>query len=98
MDAFVHRRAIDRTTYDDQIERVNAEIADLRLDLREAEADELKVESLIDYVEKLLASAATMWLGFPIDQKQRLQKLIFPEGCGSRAGNLKPRAVIVSVL
>ena len=42
--------------------------------------DELDVEGLLAFAERILPRTADMWVQASLDQKQRLQSLFFPEG------------------
>ncbi len=44
------------------------------------ELEELDVEGILAFAERLLPSAASTWVHASLDQRQRLQTLFFPEG------------------
>ena len=51
-----------------------------KLELHEAELEELDVEGVLAFAEHLLTNAARLWMEASLDQKQRLQTVFFPEG------------------
>jgi hypothetical protein len=44
------------------------------------------VEGVVAFAQHVLANAARLWTGFSLDQKQRLQRVLFPEGVAYRDG------------
>ena len=53
-------------------------LAELRL--KDAELDEVGVEALLNFAEKFLLNAAWLWMKISLEQRQRFQKVLFPEG------------------
>ena len=48
---------------------------------RHAEAvDELDVQGILAFAERVLPRASDLWVQASLDQKQRLQQLFFPDG------------------
>jgi hypothetical protein len=45
-----------------------------------SEIEELDVEGILAFAERVLPNAADLWVQASLDQKQRLQQLFFPEG------------------
>src|SRR5215831_13512334 len=52
----------------------------IQLSANDAKLEELDIEAVIDFAQHVLLNAARLWTTFSLDQKQRLQKVIFPEG------------------
>ena len=46
----------------------------------EAQATEVRVEKVVEFAEDLLLNVAGAWERCSLDQKQRLQQLLFPAG------------------
>lgn len=46
----------------------------------DARIEELDVEGLLGFADHLLTNAGRLWMEFPLDQRQRLQKILFPKG------------------
>ena len=44
--------------------------------------EELDVQGILAFAERVLPRAADLWVQASLDQKQRLQQLFFPEGIG----------------
>ena len=62
---------IDRRTYDEQSERLSAEVADANAALREIEANEGQIDGLLDFAESVLRDPAALWAKASLDQRQR---------------------------
>jgi site-specific DNA recombinase len=80
VDAFVHRGVLDQRTYTRQAAQLDEEIALAECALHDARLDELDVEGVLNFAEYFLGNAARLWVEASIEQKQRLQKLLFPSG------------------
>jgi hypothetical protein len=50
------------------------------LELSSARLDEIKVDEVLEFCERLLCNVPMMWKDCTIDQQQRLQKVLFPQG------------------
>ena len=51
-----------------------------RIDRHSAQLDELDVEGILAFAERVLPRAADLWVQASLDQRQRFQQLFFPEG------------------
>lgn len=80
VEAFVHRGVLDQRTYDRQTAKIDEEIALAESALHDARLDELDVEGVLNFAEYVLGNSARLWTEASIEQKQRLQKLLFPSG------------------
>jgi len=80
VEAFLHQRLIDQATYQRQVVKLDEEIASAEVAVHEAHVDELDVEGVLGFAEHLLSDPARMWCEASLDQKQRLQKVLFPQG------------------
>lgn len=80
VEAFVYDRAIDRETYDRQLERLDVEIhaANLELSWRADVAGEL--EQLLAFARPLLTDTSEIWRKADTPLRRRLQALVFPRG------------------
>jgi hypothetical protein len=85
-DAFLYDRRIDDDTYQQQREKLREDIAIVRIELEDARLEELDVEGLLGFAEHLLHNAARLWMEAELDQKQRLQRVLFPLGLRFRDG------------
>jgi hypothetical protein len=52
----------------------------LEMKINEARQEEVEIEELLDFSENLLVNAAGAWDRSPLEQKQRLQQVLFPKG------------------
>jgi len=80
IDAFLHERTIDRSTYQEQLESVNDEIAIVQLEVYDVRLEELDIEAALNYATNALGNAAKFWIQCSADQKQTFQRVLFPEG------------------
>ena len=79
-EAFLFERSIDIDTYDRHAEKLRQELTLLRMDRHSSELDELDVEGILAFAERVLPRAADLWVQASLDQRQRFQQLFFPEG------------------
>lgn len=78
---------LDNKTYKAQADRLDAEIIVKRLELNEAEMEGFDIEAALNFAEGLILNAERLWIEANLDQKQRLQKVFFPEGMTFLNGN-----------
>ena len=50
------------------------------MELNEARIDELDIETIVNFAMDAIADTSRFWLDGSIDQKQRFQQTLFPEG------------------
>ena len=79
-EAFLYERTIDIDTYDRHAEKLRQELALARMDRHVSELDELDVEGILAFAERVLPRAADLWVQSSLDQRQRFQQLFFPAG------------------
>ena len=100
-EAFLFAKSIDQSTYDRQRDKLCEELTLAQID-RHAEAiEEIDVEGILAFAERILPRAADLWVQSSLDQKQRLQTLFFPEGIafdGSRFNRTAVTAPLFSYL
>ncbi len=78
--AFVFDKAIEREDYDEFLQELKEELLVAEIALHEAQIDELDLEAVLNFAEKALTSAAKIWVGATLEQRQRFQAMIFPKG------------------
>ncbi len=78
--ATLFARSIDIETYDRHAERLREELTLARIAKHSTELDELDVEGILAFAERILPRAADLWVQAQLDQRQRFQQLFFPEG------------------
>lgn len=71
---------VDRETYQGRHESLSAEIARAEIEAAENRLDELDVETAVGFAEQLISSSESLWLDASLAQRQRIQRVLFPEG------------------
>src|SRR6185437_10136554 len=79
-EAFVYQHAIDASTYKEMRTKLVEDLTLAEMELRDAQAEEIEIEAVLDFAEMLLLNASNLWKAAPAEQKQRLQRVLFPEG------------------
>ena len=79
-EAFVYQRTIDSDTYNRMRTALLADIAIAEMELREANIDTLDAEEVLDFGLNVLINASNLWKTASLDDKQRYQQVLFPEG------------------
>jgi hypothetical protein len=75
-EAFLFERSIDIETYDRHAEKLREELTLARI----GQLDELDVEGILAFAERVLPRAADLWVQASLEQRQRFQQLFFPGG------------------
>jgi hypothetical protein len=79
-EAFLFERSISIETYDRHAEKLRAELTLVRMDRHAGHLDELDVEGVLAFAERILPRTADLWVQASLDQRQRFQQLFFPDG------------------
>ena len=79
-EAFLYERTIDIDRYDRHRDKLREELTLVQMDRHATELEELDVEGILAFAERVLPSASNLWVQSSLNQKQRLQQLFFPEG------------------
>ena len=79
-DAFLFAQTIDGTSYERQRDRLREELTLAQIDHHADAVDELDVQGILAFAERILPRASDLWVQASLDYKQRLQQLFFPEG------------------
>jgi site-specific DNA recombinase len=88
-EAYIYRRAITENDFREMKEALEQEILTLEMKVNEARQDEFEIEELLDFSENLLLNAASLWNQSGLEQKQRLQQVLFPEGVSYAGGTYR---------
>lgn len=80
VEAFIYQRAIDQETYKAQLDKLNEGMTLAEMDQHEQRTEELDLEAVLDFAERVALNASRLWLEANLQQRQRLQSLLFPEG------------------
>jgi hypothetical protein len=59
----------------------------LEISVYDARLEELDIQEVLGFAQHVLGNAAHLWLESSIDQKQRLQKVLFPAGLAYHPDN-----------
>ena len=79
-EAFLYDRSIGIETYDRQTEKLREELTLVRIERHSDQLEELDVEGILAFAERVLPRAGELWVQATLDQRQRFQQLFFPEG------------------
>ena len=79
-DVYIYQQGIGRELYQEHLDQLNTDIAMAELDLHDARIEALDVEGILDFARYVLVNAGRMWIEASLDQKQRLQAVLFPRG------------------
>ena len=79
-EAFLFERSIDIETYDRHAEKLREELTLARIDRHSGQLEELDVEGILAFAERVLPRAADLWVQASVDQRQRFQHLFLPDG------------------
>ncbi len=80
VDVFVYKRVLDQQTYQEQLDKLNEDITLAEIAEQDGRLEVLDVEAAVEFGQHVLLNAARLWVESGADQKQRLQKVIFPRG------------------
>ena len=78
--AFLFERSIDIETYDRHRDTLREELTLAQMDRHSAELEEMDVEGILAFAERVLPSASNLWVQSSLAQKQQLQQVFFPDG------------------
>jgi hypothetical protein len=78
--AFLFERSIDIETYARHAEKLREELTLVGIERHAGQLEELDVEGIFAFAERVLPRAADLWVQASLDQQQRFQQLFFPAG------------------
>ncbi|PYR72403.1 MAG: hypothetical protein DMF86_23795 [Acidobacteria bacterium] len=78
--AFLFERSIDIETYDRHRDTLREELTLAQMDRHSAELEEMDVEGILAFAERVLPRASNLWVQSSLAQKQQLQQVFFPDG------------------
>src|SRR5262249_38918822 len=79
-EAFLFERSIDIETYDRHAEKLREELTLVRIERHSVQLEELDVEGILAFAERVLPHAADLWVQASLVQRQRFQQLLLPDG------------------
>ncbi len=90
-EAFLFAQAIDATSYERQRDRLREELTLAQIDRHAESIDEIDVEGILAFAERILPRASDLWAQASLDHKQRLQQLFFrKESRSMEIGSIEP--------
>ena len=79
-EAFLYAQTIDLTSYERQRDKLREELTLAQITHHAETIEELDVQGILAFAERVLPRAADLWVQASLNQKQRLQQLFLPEG------------------
>jgi hypothetical protein len=86
-----------RFTDGSQSQNRSPELTLVEIDRHGSKVEEFDVEGILNFAERVLPRAADLWIQASLEQRQRLQRLFFPEGVAF-SGKSFDRTVVTSSL
>lgn len=77
---YVYEQGIDKETYQQQLSKLREEQLLAEMELNEARVEEIDIEGLIGFATNVISDASRFWVEGSLEQKQRFQRVLFPEG------------------
>lgn len=65
------------------------------IDQHDQRTEELDIEAVLGFAERVSLNASRLWLEANLDQRQRFQAFLFPEGLRSRKGDSNTRNCLI---
>ncbi|MCC7176914.1 MAG: recombinase family protein [Acidobacteria bacterium] len=96
-EAFLYSESIDLTSYGRQRDKLREELTLAQIDHHAVAVDELDVQGILAFAERILPRASDIWVQASLDYKQRLQLLFFPEGIAYGGNRFNRTAVTAPV-
>lgn len=78
--AFIYEKKISRDTYEQEKDKLDERLMLAEVNLREVQEEQLDVEAALEFAEHVISNVARLWVEFSFEQKQRLQRVLFPGG------------------
>jgi site-specific DNA recombinase len=79
-EAYLFAQTIDLTSYGRQRDKLREEFTLAQIDRHAESIEEIDVQGILAFAERILPRASDLWVQASLDYKQRLQQLFFPEG------------------
>ncbi len=80
LEAMVYQQTLTRAEYDEMRAPLDEDLSTAGANLMQAQVAEVSVEKVLEFAEDLLLNVASVWERCSLDQKQRLQQVLFPAG------------------
>lgn len=79
-DRFIYQGAVDQATCTHERDRLREEILLTEMELSDAQLEMIDVEGILASAEDIITNAASLWREGTLQQRERLQWLLYPEG------------------
>ncbi len=79
-EAFIFHEKIDDQTYNEHLNRLRERMRKIEAELMKPAPEGLDIAAVVSFARTLLARPGDSWRAFDLDGKQRLQRLVFPDG------------------
>ena len=79
-EAYLFAQTIDVTSYERQRDKLREDFTLAQMDRHAESIEELDVQGILAFAERVLPRATDLWVQASLNQKQRLQQLFLPEG------------------
>ena len=80
LEAHVYQKTIADDLYRREDERLSGEIALAEMELSDAQIEELDLDGVLAFAEEMVLDARRLWVQGGLEQRQRLQEVMFPKG------------------
>ena len=80
VEAYIHKQALDEATYKRHMDKLSEELTLAEMSAQDAKIEALDVEAALTAAEHVLTNLGRLWVEYGLDQRQRLQKIVFPNG------------------
>ena len=80
LEAHVYQKTIADDLYRREDERLSREIVLAEMELNDAQIEELDLDAVLAFAEEMVLDARRLWVEGGLEQRQRLQEVMFPEG------------------
>ena len=80
-ETFIFARAIDLATYERQRDRLREALTLVQIDRHSTQLEELDVEGVLAFAERVLPKASDLWVHASLDQRQRLHRYFSSFAC-----------------
>jgi hypothetical protein len=92
LQAFLYDKSIDKEDFDEQRSILEGEIRECEAAIADLNNEDLDFDSVLEFAAHLLQHPADAWVNADLEQKQRLQKVFFPDGVRFGSGKFETDA------
>ena len=85
-------KEIEQEDFRRRLDKLNEEITLAEMQERDTKLEGYDVEGVLAFAEHVILNAARLWTEFSSDQKERLQRVLFPEGVTFASGEFRTAA------